>query len=202
MIVARTCLQGAGFGCGLLPDPDVMNASISAPNRRWLVWASLALAVVLVAVIGWLVVARGAHNVAAGGSPASASTAGDASGVNILLDLAQTAIKEKRLVAPAGSNAFEFYMSVLQLDPENKAAQDSLHGLFSPASEDVERAINNNDLDEAQRELSLLREFDSTNYTLSLLGGKLDAARQVMIKQDEARAAAMQAANTQNEATH
>jgi protein TonB len=177
-----------------------MNASISAPNRRWLVWASLALSVVLVAVIGWLVVARGTHSVAAGGSPASASTAGDASGVNILLDLAQTAIKEKRLVAPAGSNAFEFYMSVLQLDPESKAAQDSLHGLFSPASEDVERAINNNDLDEAQRELSLLREFDSTNYTLSLLGGKLDAARQVMIKQDEARAAAMQAANTQNEA--
>ncbi|HEY9132220.1 MAG TPA: hypothetical protein VIM98_10725 [Dyella sp.] len=179
-----------------------MNASFSAPHRRWLVWASLALAVLLVAVIGWLAFARGSHNLAGGSSPASASTAEDASGVNILLDLAQTATKEKRLVAPAGSNAFEFYMSVLQLDPENKAAQDSLHGLFSPASEDVERSINNNDLDEAQRELALLREFDSTNYTLSLLGGKLDAARQVMIKQDEARAAAIQAANVQNDAAH
>jgi len=50
-----------------------------------------------------------------------------------------------------------------------------------------------NTIDEAQRELSLLREFDSTNYILSLLGGKLDAQRQIQTRQDEARAAAIQA---------
>ncbi len=122
-----------------------------------------------------------------------ASGGKDDSGVGILLDLAKTAVSEKRLVAPAGSNAYEFYLSVLQLDPQNKAAQDQLHDSFEAASADVERAINDNDLDEAQRELSLLREFDSTNYILSLLGGKLDAQRQIQIRQDEARAAVIQA---------
>ncbi len=120
------------------------------------------------------------------------SAAKDDGGVGILLDLAKTAIGENRLVAPAGSNAYEFYLSVLQLDPSNKAALDELHESFPSASADVERAINNNELDEAQRELSLLREFDSTNYILSLLGGKLDAQRQIMIRQDEARAEVIQ----------
>ena len=125
---------------------------------------------------------------------ASASSSGgkDDNGVGILLDLATTAVNEKRLVAPAGSNAYEFYLSVLQLDPQNKLAQDALHETFPSASADVERAINDNNLDEAQRELSLLREYDKTNYILSLLGGKLDAQRQIQIRQDEARAAAMQ----------
>ncbi len=132
------------------------------------------------------------------GGPMTASADGQASatkddgGVGILLDLAKTAVGEKRLVAPAGSNAYEFYLSVLQLDPSNKAALDELHEAFPSASADVERAINNNELDEAQRELSLLREFDSTNYILSLLGGKLDAQRQIMVRQDEARAEVIQ----------
>ncbi|MET3653847.1 hypothetical protein [Dyella japonica] len=164
-----------------------------APRQRVLVVVSLT---VLVAIGG------GIYFWSKGGSASGATTAsaadasasgGDDSGVGILLGLAKTAVSEKRLVAPAGSNAYEFYLSVLQLDPQNKVALDDLHESFPTASADVERAINNNNLDEAQRELSLLREFDSTNYILSLLGGKLDAQRQIQIRQDEARAAAMQA---------
>lgn len=162
-----------------------------APRQRALVAVSL---VVAIAVAGgayaWL------HG-SAGGSTASAAAQAsggkDDSGVGILLDLAKTAVTEKRLVAPAGSNAYEFYLSVLQLDPSNKSALDELHDSFPAASADVERAINDNSLDDAQRELSLLREFDSTNYILSLLGGKLDAQRQIMIRQDEAHAAVIQA---------
>lgn len=157
----------------------------------------------VLAGIGYVLMqGRGHVDVASGSeAPASSSSASD-SGTSILLGLAKTAIEQKHLVAPAGSNAYEFYLSVLQLDPQNKTALDDLHTMFSSASEDVERSINNNELDEAQREIGLLREFDSTNYTLSLLGGKLDAARQVMIKQDEARAVAIQAASSQNEPAH
>jgi periplasmic protein TonB len=165
-----------------------------APRQRVIVVVSL----IVLAAIG-----AGAYfwstgsvpGVAAVGGPASASSSGgkDDSGVGIMLDLAKTAVGEKRLVAPAGSNAYEFYLSVLQLDPQNKLAQDQLHDSFEAASADVERAINDNDLDEAQRELSLLREFDSTNYILSLLGGKLDAQRQIQVRKDEARAAVIQA---------
>jgi len=164
-----------------------------APRQRVLVAVSLiALAVVGGGIYLWPKV--GSTSAATTAAAADGSASGkDDSGVGILLDLAKTAVSEKRLVAPAGSNAYEFYLSVLQLDPQNKVALDELHDAFPTASADVERAINDNNLDDAQRELSLLREFDSTNYILSLLGGKLDAQRQIQIRQDEARAAAMQA---------
>jgi protein TonB len=172
-----------------------MSRSVSfAPRQRALIVVSLvALVAVGAGVYFWST--GGVPGVVSSGGPASASSTGgkDDSGVGIMLDLAKTAVTEKRLVAPAGSNAYEFYLSVLQLDPQNKLAQDKLHDSFEAASADVERAINNNDLDEAQRELSLLREFDSTNYILSLLGGKLDAQRQIQTRKDEARAAVIQA---------
>jgi protein TonB len=153
----------------------------------------IALIGVVGGVVFWSKGSASAANITSSGVASASSSGGDDSGAAILLDLAKTAVSEKRLVAPAGSNAYEFYLSVLQLDPQNKVAQEQLHDSFQDASGDVERAINDNDLDEAQRELSLLREFDSTNYILSLLGGKLDAQRQIQIRQDEARAAAMQA---------
>jgi protein TonB len=161
-----------------------------APRQRALA-AAIVVALALVGAAFWSL-----HGAKGGSATVSmdgqTSAAKDDGGVGILLDLAKTAVGENRLVAPAGSNAYEFYLSVLQLDPSNKAALNELHDSFPTASADVERAINNNELDEAQRELSLLREFDSTNYILSLLGGKLDAQRQIVIRQDEARAAVIQ----------
>lgn len=122
----------------------------------------------------------------------AASTGGPA---DILLGLARTAIKEDRLVAPAGANAYEFYLSVLQLDPQNQVAMDALRETFPFASATVERSINQKELDEAQREIALLREFDGTNYTLVILGAKLDAQRQIVIREDERIAASMQSAD-------
>ncbi len=162
-----------------------------APRQRVLVAVSLIVAIVVAGgAFAWL---HGSSNGATASTDGQTSGGKDDSGVSILLDLAKTAVTEKRLVAPAGSNAYEFYLSVLQLDPSNKAALDELHESFPAASADVERAINDNALDDAQRELSLLREFDSTNYILSLLGGKLDAQRQIVTRQDEAKAAIIQA---------
>jgi protein TonB len=163
-----------------------------APRQRALVAVFLVVAIAIAGgAYAWLHGSHGGSATAAADGQASGGK--DDSGVSILLDLAKTAVSEKRLVAPAGSNAYEFYLSVLQLDPSNKTALEELHDSFPAASADVERAINDNSLDDAQRELSLLREFDSTNYILSLLGGKLDAQRQLMIRQDEAKAAIIQA---------
>jgi len=162
-----------------------------APRQRKLVGVFILAGITLAGGGFWFLHgAMGGSTIASTNGQTSASK--DDGGVGILLDLAKTAVGEKRLVAPAGSNAYEFYLSVLQLDPSNKVALDELHDSFPTASADVERAINNNELDEAQRELSLLREFDSTNYILSLLGGKLDAQRQIVIRQDEARAEVIQ----------
>mgnify|MGYP001548120757 CR=1 FL=1 len=116
------------------------------------------------------------------------------SGTAILLGLARDAMRDGRLVAPAGSNAYEFYLSVLQLEPQNQAAQDALRESFPRAAVEIERTINQNDLEEARREIDLLREFDSNNFTRALLGGKLSAARNMVTKQHEAEAERIQQA--------
>ncbi|WP_426701422.1 energy transducer TonB [Rhodanobacter sp. Col0626] len=117
------------------------------------------------------------------------------SGTGILFALARDAMHDGRLVAPAGSNAYEFYLSVLQLDPENRAAQDALRESFPRAAAEIEHTINQKNLEEARREIDLLREFDSNNFTLALLGGKLSAARNIVMKQHEAEAERIQQAN-------
>jgi protein TonB len=111
------------------------------------------------------------------------------SGTDILLGLARDAMRDGRLVAPAGSNAYEFYLSVLQLEPENRSAREALRESFPRAAAEIEHAINQKQLEEARREIDLLREFDRDNFTLALLGGKLSAARNIVTKQHEAEAA-------------
>ncbi|MBB6189706.1 hypothetical protein [Rhodanobacter sp. MP7CTX1] len=154
-----------------------------APHRRAWVIGLLLVVGVLVGSAVWYV-----RSAAATGTAAD-----DANGVNILLGLADSAMHDGRLVAPEGSNAYEFYFSVLQLEPHNEVALDNLKKAFVPACNEVERLINPTDLDEAQRELSLLREYDATNYTLALLGGKLSAQRMLVTRQHEAQAALIQA---------
>ena len=61
--------------------------------------------------------------------------------------------------------------------------------LSIPAAAEIEHAINQKQLEEARREIDLLREFDRDNFTLALLGGKLSAARNIVTKQHEAEAA-------------
>lgn len=156
--------------------------SVLSHRRAWVIGVLLAV-VLLAGGAFWYV-----RSTAAG-----ADSADDANGVNILLGLADSAMHDGRLVAPQGSNAYEFYFSVLQLEPHNEVALDNLKKAFVPACKEVERLINPNDLDEAQRELSLLREYDATNYTLALLGGKLSAQRTLLTRQHEAEAARIQA---------
>ena len=172
--------------------------SSAAFPRRGLLIVSIALlaAAAIAAYVLLRAPAADGAGLQAKGPAEAASSGGQDSGVGIMLGLAKSAMDEKRLIAPAGANAFEFYLSALQLEPNNAAATAGLHDLFEPAVDDVERAINDNNLDEAQRELGLLREFDGTNYKLALLGGKLDAQRQIQVREDEARAAVIQSQAT------
>ena len=169
-----------------------MSRFLSAVSHRYAL--ALVSLLVLVAAVGIFRHGQAAANAAiedaasstGGGSEASTDDA--QSGTGILLGLARDAMRDGRLVAPAGSNAFEFYLSVLQLEPANLTAHEALRESFVRASEEIERTINRKDLEEARREIDLLREFDSDNFTLALLGGKLSAARNLMTKQHEAEA--------------
>jgi protein TonB len=141
--------------------------------------------------------ANAATNAAAPSSAGAADAPADdaQSGSGILLGLAREAMRDGRLLAPAGSNAFEFYLSVLQLEPANRTANEALRESFPLASEEIERTINRRELDEARREIDLLREFDRDNFTLALLGGKLSAARNIERRQHEAEAERIRQAN-------
>jgi protein TonB len=118
-----------------------------------------------------------------------------ATGVDILLGLARTATREGRMVAPQGNNAYEYYLSVIQLEPNNATAQDALRETLPFASQEIERQINRRQLEEARREIALLRDFDPTNYTLIILGAKCDAQQQVVTAEDEAKAEAIRRRN-------
>ena len=151
------------------------------------------------AAIGIFWYSQAAANASLGGAKASIERADagidDAqSASGILLGLARDAMHDGRLVAPAGSNAYEFYLSVLQLEPQNATAQEALRESFPLAATEIEHTINQKQLEEARREIDLLREFDGDNFTLSLLGGKLSAARNIVMKEHEAEAERIQRA--------
>jgi hypothetical protein len=169
---------------------------LAASRRHALVIVPLLLLLVSACGIVWYSRASAAASMAHFGTvPAATTDANDdaGSGVAILLDLARAAMRDGRLVAPQGSNAFEFYLSVLQLDPSNLTAQEALRETFPRASVEIEGTINRGELEEARREIDLLREFDRDNFTLALLGGKLSAARSIATRQHELEAARIQA---------
>lgn len=171
--------------------------SIVAVPRR----AILTLAIAVAAVAGTLVFimqqrshAMSTPSLADIATPAPTAGA-DASGVTILLGLARDATRDGRLIAPEGNNAYEYYLSVLQLDANNATAQDALRETLPFASQEIERQINRRELQDARREIALLRDYDPTNYTLIILGAKLDAQQQVVTAEDEARAEQMRRRN-------
>jgi protein TonB len=105
--------------------------------------------------------------------------------VSQLVVEARNAMNERRYLAPAGNNAFDFYLRVLEKDPGNKVASDALRETFPFAAPSAEQAINSRDFTEAQRQIDLLAKADPTNFTLTILRSKLDAQRKTLDKQQQ-----------------
>ena len=148
--------------------------------------------VILLAVAAWFLILRPPQHAApaqvqtvkapaaaAAASPAASANRLETMSVDQLLAEARKALAEQRLVAPAGNNAVEYYVSVLAKDPKNRDAQGALREIFPFAEPVVEQAVNQGNLDEAQREIDLLAKADPNNYTLTILRAKLDAARKL-----------------------
>lgn len=118
--------------------------------------------------------------------------------VSQLISEARSAMSEQRYLAPAGNNAFEFYLRVLEKDPGNKVASDALRETFPFAANSAEQAINARNFSEAQRQIDLLAKADPANFTLTILRSKLDAQRKTLDRQqqqalDDQKAAALAA---------
>lgn len=111
-----------------------------------------------------------------------------------LLKAANAAFGEKRYVAPQGNNAVEYYLQVLAKDPKNHIAESALREMFPFATGAVEQEINGGNLDEASRVIDELAKFDPSNYTLTILRGKLDAKKKQADHDQQVAAAAATAA--------
>ncbi|MHA6204574.1 energy transducer TonB [Dyella soli] len=131
----------------------------------------------------------------AGGHPSTPVTAARAAppppvnvaamSLNQLLAEARKAVNEQRLLAPAGNNAFEFYLKVLEKQPGNQVAADALRETFPVGASLAEQAINQRDFSDAQRQIDLLAKADPANYTLTILRSKLDAQRKLQDREQQ-----------------
>jgi len=162
--------------------------------------------VVMLAVGAWFLIIKPHQEMVladAGGHPSSpvsvASRAAPpppadvaAMDINQLLAEARKAMNEQRYLAPAGNNAFEFYLRALEKQPGNQVATDALRETFPFAATSAEQAINTRDFNEAQRQIDLLAKADPTNFTLTILRSKLDAQRKLLDKQQQQQTADQQ----------
>jgi protein TonB len=121
-------------------------------------------------------------------APAAAPTPAPANpqlSVDQLLDAARTSMNDERLVAPAGSNAVEFYLAVLEQQPNNDVARQALVDVFPLAANTAERAIAQRDVAEADRIIGLLDKASPGSFTVTSLRGKADAARQALAREEQ-----------------
>ncbi|GLQ49288.1 energy transducer TonB [Dyella flava] len=149
------------------------------------------------AILSWIFIIKPHEDIVgadAGGHPSTpvAATQQAAPPVNVealslndLLDEARKAMNQQRVISPAGNNAFEFYLKVLQKQPGNQTAADALRETFPFAASNVEQVINQRDFNEAEREIDLLAKVDPTNYTLTILRSKLDAQRKTLDEEQQ-----------------
>ena len=120
---------------------------------------------------------------------APAAPALDSLTADQLFKEARTALNEQRMVAPVGNNALEFYLKILDKEPNNAGARDALRELFSTFASSAESAINARNFDESKRIMDLLTKADPQNYTLTILRSKFDA-QQKLADREQAQAAA------------
>lgn len=176
--------------------------------------ALIAIAVLIVAAVAaWWYLSRGggtALTLPTPGANAPVQSAPEAANapaaqtelsVDQLYGEARKAMAENRMVAPPGNNALEFYLRILDKQPDNANAKDALRELFPFATAGVEDQINQNNVDEATRIMDLLAKADPSNYTLTILRSKMDAKKKqndrdlaLKAQQDAAAAAAAAAA--------
>lgn len=154
--------------------------------------------VVLLAVAAWFLIIQPHEALMladSGGHPSSPVTTSEvaapppanveAMGTDQLLAEARKAMNDQRYLAPAGNNAFEFYLKALEREPGNPVATDALRETFPFAASAAEQSINARNFNEAQREIDLLAKADPANYTLTILRSKLDAQRKLLDKEQQ-----------------
>ncbi len=125
-----------------------------------------------------------------------AQATGDVSG---LLADARRAMSASQLVSPAGSNAYEFYLSVLERQPSNPSAREALNDLYGIAVSSAEQAINGGDFDEADRLTAMLGRSNPNSFTVTSLNQRIERGRSAQATAAAAAETAAAAATAQGQ---
>lgn len=141
-------------------------------------------------------------------APSAAAPAEEAApaDVSTLLESARTAMREQRLVQPAGNNAIHYYLQVLEAEPENRHAQLAILELMPMAQGVTEQLIETERLDEAQQAAELLRRAQPTSVVVTTLeqrivGKRREIDQRRLAEEDAQRRAALAAAQPAAPAT-
>jgi protein TonB len=133
------------------------------------------------------------------GTPAASSTTAAAPTAAVdtdadLLTKAKTAENEKRLYAPAGDNAIEYYLALRQRNPKDESAKSALLDLFPYAMIATEQNLKKGDEPgriEAARIFALLERVDTNAPSLPRLRAMMqkEAGDELKQQQDAAKKA-------------
>lgn len=92
-----------------------------------------------------------------------------------LLEAARAAMNSQQMFSPPGENAFELYMDLVELEPDNRVAKNALIELFPFVMIGMEQRLGAADIAEARRILGLLERADAKAPALPRLRSDLAA---------------------------
>jgi protein TonB len=163
-------------------------------------WQRAAVAAAVVAILGVAGCGKKAEPAATTAAPGAASTAPAATAPAAvasdaeLMAKAKAAENEKRLYAPAGDNAIEYYLALRQRNPNDAIVNNALQDLFPYAMIATEQQLKKGDEPgrvEAARIFALLERVDANAPSLPRLRTMMqqEAAAELKQQQDEAKKA-------------
>ena len=121
-----------------------------------------------------------------------AGSAAVSSNTNItsLLAEARAARDKGQYIDPEGANEVELYLRVLELDANNRAAQDALLEVIPYAQDRVDQYISEGNIPQADRALALMRRADPNAVFLTSLAGRLETQKRLQASREADQIAA------------
>jgi TonB family protein len=181
------------------PSSTQAAPTAAAGSRMPLIVAGGVLAVLLLALCGYLIFRRDESGAsfstpsAAGSSTKSAGGAENEEKVDALIAEAQRAMRDRHFIDPSDGSALSLYRSALVLDPSSGEAQQGLKRLMEILVARVQSALDEKQFDSALQALETVRSIDPNDQRLSALDARIAKMR------DELGPAEIQAAiNAQN----
>lgn len=156
------------------PNPQ---AEAASPGLKIVAGALLIAIVAVGAWFAWSYLGSGSGGPVAQVTQAAAEPVETITDTERLLTSARQAVGEQRIVEPAGNNAIELYLRLLELDPNNTSARTALLELMPYATDAADQLIGRGQYDAAERAIQLLNEADPGSTIIATLANRLQRVR-------------------------